>query len=88
MCFLPLSSGGDNKTRVPSNICGDHGVCHSLPGGNFTCSCHGGYTGARCRDGMSGEEGGGGGLLGSNAGLFTGCSKARSALSFTLTNTL
>jgi hypothetical protein len=56
VCLLPRSSGGNNKTRVPSNICGDHGVCHSLPGGNFTCSCHEGYTGARCQDGMSGDR--------------------------------
>lgn len=53
VCLLPQSSGGDNETRVPSNICGDHGVCHSLPGGNFTCSCNEGYTGVQCRHGMS-----------------------------------
>ena len=53
VCFLPLSSGGNNDTRIPSNICGDHGDCHSLLGGNFTCSCHDGFTGERCRDGMS-----------------------------------
>lgn len=53
MCFLPRSSGGDNDTRIPSKVCGDHGDCHSLPGGNFSCSCHDGYTGERCRDGMS-----------------------------------
>ena len=50
VCWLPLSSGGDNQTRVSSNICGDHGDCHSLSGGNFICSCHAGYTGAQCRD--------------------------------------
>ena len=53
VCWLPLSSSPTNNTgRIPSRICGNHGDCHSLPGGNFSCTCHKGYTGARCHDGM------------------------------------
>ncbi|XP_039217424.1 protein jagged-2 isoform X1 [Crotalus tigris] len=44
-----------NATRngirlISSSVCGPHGRCISQPGGNFTCACEKGFTGAYCHE--------------------------------------
>uniref|UniRef100_A0A452R808 Delta-like protein n=1 Tax=Ursus americanus TaxID=9643 RepID=A0A452R808_URSAM len=42
----PRAAGG----VAPSGVCGPHGHCVSLPGGNFSCVCDSGFTGAYCHE--------------------------------------
>ncbi|XP_026554381.1 protein jagged-2 isoform X1 [Pseudonaja textilis] len=35
---------------ISSSVCGPHGRCISQPGGNFTCACEKGFTGAYCHE--------------------------------------
>ncbi|XP_028905575.1 protein jagged-2 [Ornithorhynchus anatinus] len=43
-----------NMTRfISSNVCGPHGRCVSQPGGNFTCACDSGFTGAYCHENIN-----------------------------------
>ncbi|XP_066997092.2 protein jagged-1b [Anabrus simplex] len=36
-----------------SGVCGDHGICVSLPGGGYKCSCDAGYTGKYCHENVN-----------------------------------
>ncbi|XP_077179977.1 protein jagged-2 isoform X2 [Paroedura picta] len=38
---------------ISSSVCGPHGRCISLPGGNFTCACDRGFIGAYCHENIN-----------------------------------
>ncbi|XP_048341641.1 protein jagged-2 isoform X2 [Sphaerodactylus townsendi] len=38
---------------ISSSVCGPHGRCISLPGGNFTCACEKGFIGAYCHENIN-----------------------------------
>lgn len=42
--------GSRARGAAPSGICGPHGHCVSLPGGNFSCLCDSGFTGTYCHE--------------------------------------
>ncbi|KAF5892721.1 protein jagged-2-like isoform X2, partial [Clarias magur] len=39
--------------HISSNVCGPHGRCISQSGGNFTCACVPGFTGAYCHENVN-----------------------------------
>lgn len=45
-----MEAGSRARGAVPSGICGPHGHCVSLPGGNFSCICDSGFTGTYCHE--------------------------------------
>ncbi|CAG0900462.1 unnamed protein product, partial [Cyprideis torosa] len=49
-CTVPIPSNESSLgyRLIPSSICGDHGRCVSLAGGQFSCTCDPGYTGHFC----------------------------------------
>ncbi|XP_049467956.1 LOW QUALITY PROTEIN: protein jagged-2 [Panthera uncia] len=53
-CGVIDGCGFESESRVagraPSGVCGPHGHCVSLPGGNFSCVCDSGFTGAYCHE--------------------------------------
>jgi len=54
-CTIAVASNSsDGGVRhINSNVCGPRGRCISLPGGNFTCTCELGFTGAYCHESES-----------------------------------
>ncbi|CAJ0956914.1 unnamed protein product [Ranitomeya imitator] len=54
-CTIAISTNAtqDDIRYISSNVCGPHGRCISLPGGNFTCSCNRGFTGAYCHENIN-----------------------------------
>ncbi|XP_063296241.1 protein jagged-2 isoform X1 [Pelobates fuscus] len=54
-CTIAISSNATQEgiRYISSNVCGPHGRCISLPGGNFTCSCDRGFTGAYCHENIN-----------------------------------
>lgn len=54
-CTIAVASNSsDGGVRhINSNVCGPRGRCISLPGGNFTCTCEHGFTGAYCHESES-----------------------------------
>uniref|UniRef100_A0A8C5XFT9 Protein jagged-2 n=1 Tax=Microcebus murinus TaxID=30608 RepID=A0A8C5XFT9_MICMU len=53
-CRVIDGCGSEAGPRVPgvspSGVCGPHGRCISQPGGNFSCVCDSGFTGAYCHE--------------------------------------
>uniref|UniRef100_A0A8C2L8T5 Delta-like protein n=1 Tax=Cricetulus griseus TaxID=10029 RepID=A0A8C2L8T5_CRIGR len=45
-----FEAGSRTHGVAPSGICGPHGHCVSLPGGNFSCVCDSGFTGTYCHE--------------------------------------
>ncbi|XP_036987920.2 protein jagged-2 isoform X1 [Artibeus jamaicensis] len=45
-----LEAGPRVAGVVPPGVCGPHGRCVSLPGGNFSCICDSGFTGTYCHE--------------------------------------
>lgn len=45
-----FEAGSRTHGAAPSGICGPHGHCVSLPGGNFSCICDSGFTGTYCHE--------------------------------------
>ncbi|XP_055449110.1 protein jagged-2 isoform X1 [Psammomys obesus] len=45
-----FEAGSRTHSVAPSGICGPHGHCVSLPGGNFSCVCDSGFTGTYCHE--------------------------------------
>lgn len=45
-----FEAGSRARGVAPSGICGPHGHCVSLPGGNFSCICDSGFTGTYCHE--------------------------------------
>lgn len=45
-----FEAGSRARGVAPSGICGPHGHCVSLPGGNFSCVCDSGFTGTYCHE--------------------------------------
>ncbi|XP_040188234.1 protein jagged-2 isoform X2 [Rana temporaria] len=54
-CTIAISTNATQEgiRYISSNVCGPHGRCISLPGGNFTCSCNRGFTGAYCHENIN-----------------------------------
>ncbi|XP_049960051.1 protein jagged-1b [Schistocerca serialis cubense] len=42
-----------NASSTSPGICGDHGVCVSLPEGGFKCNCDPGFTGKYCHENIN-----------------------------------
>lgn len=45
-----FEAGSRAHGAAPSGVCGPHGHCVSLPGGNFSCICDSGFTGTYCHE--------------------------------------
>ncbi|KAE8586907.1 hypothetical protein XENTR_v10021796 [Xenopus tropicalis] len=54
-CTIAISTNATQEgiRYISSNVCGPHGRCISQPGGNFTCSCDRGFTGAYCHENIN-----------------------------------
>ncbi|XP_075048801.1 protein jagged-2 isoform X1 [Mixophyes fleayi] len=54
-CTIAISTNATQEgiRNISSNVCGPHGRCISRPGGNFTCSCNRGFTGAYCHENIN-----------------------------------
>nr|XP_033808556.1 protein jagged-2 isoform X1 [Geotrypetes seraphini] len=54
-CTVEISTNATQEAThyISSNVCGPHGRCISQPGGNFTCSCERGFTGAYCHENIN-----------------------------------
>uniref|UniRef100_A0A8C2KBY9 Delta-like protein n=1 Tax=Cyprinus carpio TaxID=7962 RepID=A0A8C2KBY9_CYPCA len=54
-CTIAVTTNGTAKPvrHILSNVCGPHGRCISQSGGNFTCSCHPGFTGTYCHENVN-----------------------------------
>ncbi|KTG37542.1 hypothetical protein cypCar_00014648, partial [Cyprinus carpio] len=54
-CTIAVTTNGTAKAvrHILSNVCGPHGRCISQSGGNFTCSCHPGFTGTYCHENVN-----------------------------------
>uniref|UniRef100_A0A8C5QMY3 Delta-like protein n=1 Tax=Leptobrachium leishanense TaxID=445787 RepID=A0A8C5QMY3_9ANUR len=54
-CTIAISTNATQEgiRYISSNVCGPHGRCISLLGGNFTCSCDRGFTGAYCHENIN-----------------------------------
>ncbi|KAG8449317.1 hypothetical protein GDO86_016099, partial [Hymenochirus boettgeri] len=54
-CTIAISTNATQEgiRYISSNVCGPHGRCISRPGGNFTCSCNRGFTGAYCHENIN-----------------------------------
>ncbi|XP_030626340.1 protein jagged-2b [Chanos chanos] len=54
-CTITVATNeSDGGVRyISSNVCGPHGRCISQPGGNFTCTCEPGFTGAYCHENVN-----------------------------------
>lgn len=46
----PHTNGTAGTSVTASGICGEHGICVSLPEGGFRCSCDAGFTGKYCHE--------------------------------------
>lgn len=50
-CTVAIATNdSDEVQRIPSNVCGPRGRCISQAGGNFTCVCDPGFSGAYCHE--------------------------------------
>ncbi|XDV42015.1 hypothetical protein PO909_010772 [Leuciscus waleckii] len=54
-CTIAVASNSSDVgvRHINSNVCGPRGRCISLPGGNFTCTCELGFTGAYCHENIN-----------------------------------
>ncbi|XP_043110980.1 protein jagged-2 isoform X1 [Puntigrus tetrazona] len=54
-CTIAVTTNGTAKEvrHILSNVCGPHGRCISQSGGNFTCACQPGFTGAYCHENIN-----------------------------------
>lgn len=47
---LPNNNSIGGVQLISSNVCGKHGICISRPGGQYSCVCDTGFTGAYCHE--------------------------------------
>ncbi|XP_053553240.1 protein jagged-2 isoform X1 [Bombina bombina] len=54
-CTIEIATNATQEgiRYISSSVCGPHGRCISRPGGNFTCSCDRGFTGAYCHENIN-----------------------------------
>ncbi|XP_043930303.1 protein jagged-2 [Protopterus annectens] len=54
-CTIKVASNSttDGVRYISSNVCGPHGQCISLQGGNFSCACNSGFTGTYCHENIN-----------------------------------
>lgn len=47
-CKIAVLRNGTSSQLVDSKVCGDHGTCQNIEGGDFKCKCDQGFTGNHC----------------------------------------
>ncbi|XP_056150373.1 protein jagged-2b isoform X2 [Lampris incognitus] len=53
-CTIAVASNDSAEVlHISSNVCGPRGRCISQPGGNFTCVCDPGFSGAYCHENIN-----------------------------------
>ncbi|XP_076100545.1 protein jagged-2-like [Mytilus galloprovincialis] len=50
---LPNNNSIGGVQLISSNVCGKHGICISRPGGQYSCVCDTGFTGAYCHENIN-----------------------------------